>query len=201
MTTTTKKVHIIHTGVANIASMMAAFRRLGGEPKLTENPEHVRDGDRVVLPGVGSFGAGMRRIEELGMRDVLVERAEGGRPLLAVCLGLQLLCAESQESPGVEGLGIVPAAITRFPDTVRIPQFGWNRLVAEEHCRLLTDGYAYFANSYRLQAAPEGWSAAMAEHGGRFVAAMERGNTLACQFHPEISGQWGLGLLERWLSC
>jgi imidazole glycerol phosphate synthase glutamine amidotransferase subunit len=197
----TKKVHIIKTGVANIASMMAAFRRLGGEPELTENPDHVRGDDWVVLPGVGSFGAGMQRIEELGMREALVERAAAGKPLLAVCLGLQLLCAESEESAGVEGLGIVPAKITRFPDTVRIPQFGWNRVVADESCRLLTSGYAYFANSYRLQEAPEGWSPAMAEHGGPFVAAMERDNILACQFHPEISGKWGLGLLERWLQC
>ncbi len=197
----TKRVHIIKTGVANIASMMAAFRRLGAEPGLTEDPEHVRSDDWVVLPGVGSFGAGMKRLDELGMREVLVERAQARKPLLAVCLGLQLLCAESEESGGVEGLGIVPAKITRFPDTVRIPQFGWNRLVAGEDCRLLTDGYAYFANSYRLEAAPEDWCAANAEHGGPFVAAMERENILACQFHPEISGKWGLGLLERWLEC
>jgi imidazole glycerol phosphate synthase glutamine amidotransferase subunit len=196
-----KQVHIIKTGVANIASMIAAFERLGVQARLTDCPDDVRQGDRVVLPGVGSFGAGMKRIDELGMREVLIERAEAGKPLLAVCLGLQLLCAESDESPGVEGLGIVPAKIGRFPDTVRIPQFGWNSLVADDGCELLRDGYAYFANSYRLAEAPEGWCAATAEHGGRFVGAMERGRLLACQFHPEISGKWGLGLLERWLKC
>jgi imidazole glycerol phosphate synthase glutamine amidotransferase subunit len=196
-----KRVHIIKTGVANIASMIAAFERLGASAKLTDNPADVRDGDRVVLPGVGSFGAGIKQIEQLGMREVLVERVEQGRPLLAVCLGLQLLCAESDENPGVEGLGIVSASIGRFPETVRTPQFGWNKLVADDGCELLRDGYAYFANSYRLARAPAGWSAATAEHGGQFVGAMERGKVLACQFHPEISGTWGLNLLERWLKC
>lgn len=197
----TKRVQIIKTGVANIASMIAAFRRLGAEPTLTERAQDVRDGQFVVLPGVGAFGAGMSRLDDLGMRQALIERAEAGRPLLAVCLGLQLLCASSEESPGVDGLGIVPARVGRFPDGVRIPQFGWNRVQADDACELLRTGYAYFANSYRLTEIPEDWYAAWADHGGRFVGAMERGSLLACQFHPEISGKWGLGLLERWLQC
>lgn len=194
-------VYIIETGVANIASMLAAFERLGARPELTDSVEHVRSGEFVVLPGVGSFGAGMARIDELGMRDALVERARRDRPLLAVCLGLQLLCEASRESPGVEGLGVVDATIGRFPDTVRVPQFGWNSVSADSTCALLTDGFAYFANSYRLENAPKGWSVARSDHGGSFVAAMERNNLLACQFHPEISGKWGLGLIKRWLSC
>ncbi|MFW5966355.1 MAG: imidazole glycerol phosphate synthase subunit HisH [Persicimonas sp.] len=196
-----ERVYIVETGVANIASMLAAFERLGARPQLTDSLDHVRSGEFVVLPGVGSFGAGMARVDELGMRDALVERAHHDRPLLAVCLGLQLLCARSQESPGVEGLGVVDATITRFPDTVRVPQFGWNSVTADPQCALLTDGFAYFANSYRLEEAPTGWCAANADHGGSFVAAMERGHLLACQFHPEISGEWGLGLIDRWLSC
>jgi imidazole glycerol-phosphate synthase subunit HisH len=194
-------VHIIETGVANIASMLAAFERLGAEPRLTRDAGEVREADFVVLPGVGAFAAGMARLDELGMRELLIERAEADRPLLAVCLGLQLLCAASEESPGVEGLGIVDATIERFPSEVRVPQFGWNRVVADESCELITSGYAYFANSYRLGEAPEGWRVGRAEHGGDFVAAMERGRLLACQFHPEISGAWGLELLRRWLRC
>ncbi len=196
-----KQVKIIRTGVANIASMMAAFRRLGAEPELTDSVDAVRDAEFVVLPGVGAFAAGMARLGELGMAEALVERIEAGRPVLAVCLGLQLLCAASEESPGVSGLGVVPGTVTRFPDTVRVPQFGWNRLDAEQGCDLLTSGYAYFANSYRLTEVPDDWCVAWAQHGGRFVGAMERGTLLACQFHPEISGKWGLGLLERWLQC
>lgn len=194
-------VHIIETGVANIASMLAAFERLGAEPRLTRDADEVRGADFVVLPGVGAFAAGMARLEELGMRELLVERSDADRPLLAVCLGLQLLCAASEESPGVEGLGVVDGTVERFPSEVRVPQFGWNRVVADEGCELLTSGYAYFANSYRLGEAPEGWCAGRAEHGGDFVAAMERGRLLACQFHPEISGAWGLNLLRRWLRC
>lgn len=198
-------VYIIETGVANIASMIAAFERLGASPELTRDVADVRDGEFVVLPGVGSFGAGMARLDELDMREALVERAEQGRPLFAVCLGLQLLCSASEESPGVAGLGIVDATITRFPDSVRIPQFGWNSVTADPDCELLTSGYAYFANSYRLEEGrldeTSNWCVARSDHGGPFVAAMERGSLLACQFHPEISGKWGLGLIERWLSC
>ena len=192
-------VFIIETGVANIASMIVAFERLGAQPRLTDDAAHVADGDFVVLPGVGAFGAGIERLEQLGMRDVLVERVEAGKPLLAVCLGLQLLCQTSEESPGVSGPGIIPAQVTRFAEDVRTPQFGWNEVAAQPGCRYLRSGYAYFANSYRLEDIPDGWHGATSDHGGPFVAAVERGRTLACQFHPELSGSWGAELLARWL--
>jgi imidazole glycerol phosphate synthase glutamine amidotransferase subunit len=207
---TSRTVYIIHTGVANIASMMAAFRRLGWEPFRTEDPELIRRAERVVLPGVGAFGEGMARLRELGMLDIIIERAAADRPLLAVCLGLQLLCECSEESPGVQGLGIIPSKITRFAqntlsDTVRIPQFGWNFVRADDSCVLLESGYAYFANSYRLKPDRDDelldWNVAWTEHGGPFVSALERGRLLACQFHPEISSKWGSKLLERWLEA
>ncbi|MGM0555697.1 MAG: imidazole glycerol phosphate synthase subunit HisH [Myxococcota bacterium] len=194
-------VFIIKTGVANIASMIVAFERLGAHPRLTDDAAHVREGDFVVLPGVGAFGAGIERLEQLGMRDALVGRVEAGKPLLSVCLGLQLLCETSEESPGVRGLGIIPSKVTRFPEDVRIPQFGWNEVVAQPDCTYLSTGYAYFANSYRLEGVPDGWSGAISDHGGPFVAALERGRTLACQFHPELSGKWGGDLLGRWLDA
>ena len=103
------------------------------------------------------------------------------------------------ESPGVGGLGCLDARVAHFPAGVRAPQFGWNAVVAGRDCALLRDGYAYFANSYRLPAAPAGWATATADHGGAFVAAMERGSVLACQFHPELSGSYGAQLLARWL--
>ena len=103
------------------------------------------------------------------------------------------------ESPGVEGLGLIAPPATRFSGPIRVPQMGWNDLRPEPGCRLLTPGAAYFANSYRLTAAPEGWSVAWSDHGGPFVAAMERGEVLACQCHPELSGAWGADLLGRWL--
>lgn len=192
---------VITTGVANTASVVSGLRRCGVESELSADAARVRDASLVVLPGVGSFGAGMARLRESGLDDALRDRIDRGRPLLAVCLGLQLLCAASEESPGVGGLGVVRASVSRFGEGVRVPQFGWNRVEADAGCRLLEDGYAYFANSYRLIGPPAGAAVAWAGHGGRFVAAFEMGSVLACQFHPELSGPWGLGLIRRWASA
>lgn len=195
-----RDVVVVSTGVANTASMAAAFRRCGASVDITDDPARIADAAFVVLPGVGSFAAGMERLRARGLGDAIVERVRAERPLLAVCLGLQLLCVSSEESPGVEGLGVIDARVTRFPAPARTPQFGWNRVDAGAGCRLITIGHAYFANSYRVERQPEGWSSATSVHGGSFVAALERGSVLACQFHPELSGAWGAGLLRRWLS-
>jgi imidazole glycerol phosphate synthase glutamine amidotransferase subunit len=192
-------VTIVETGVANIASLIAAFDKLGYRAGLTGEPAEIAAAERLVLPGVGAFGAGMAMLEESDLVEPLRERLAAGEPTLCICLGMQLLCESSEESPGVEGLGVVPAKIAKFPSEVRSPQFGWNEVVAGEECRVLRTGYAYFANSYRLAERPDGWDVATTDYGGEFVAAMERGDVVACQFHPEISGEWGLGLLRRWL--
>ncbi len=99
----------------------------------------------------------------------------------------------------MSGLGLVDASVRRYPATVRVPQFGWNRVEGPQSSGYLRSGYAYFANAYRLSRAPQGWDCAMAEHGGPFVAALERGDVVACQFHPELSGLYGAALLGRWL--
>jgi len=131
--------------------------------------------------------------------QALAERVRQGAPTLAICLGLQLLCEDSEESPGEAGLGVVGGTVSRFPDGLKVPQLGWNRIEPDPACRLLRPAHVYFANSYRLPAAPSGWDAARADYGGPFVAALERGAVLACQFHPELSGPEGLALLRRWL--
>jgi imidazole glycerol phosphate synthase glutamine amidotransferase subunit len=190
---------IIRTGTANLASVVAAFHRAGRQVRVTCAPQDVIDAERLVLPGVGSFGPVADRIDDLDLRAPLVERIADGRPTLAVCLGLQILATGSEEDPGVAGLGILPTVATRFPSSVRVPQLGWNRVEADPDCRTLVDGFAYFANSFRLEEVPDGWSGATSEHGGRFVAAVERDAVLACQFHPELSGSWGQSLIERWL--
>lgn len=190
-------VVVVRTGTANIASVVAGLARAGATAEVTTDPERVQGARRLVLPGVGAFGAGMQGLGALA--DILRERVNAGRPTLAVCLGLQLLCEQSEESPGVAGLGVVPGRVERFPSTVKVPQLGWNRVHASAGCELLEGGYAYYANSYRLAEAPDGWSAATSIHGGRFVGAIERGAVLACQFHPELSGPWGVALLGRWL--
>jgi glutamine amidotransferase len=192
---------VVPTGTANLASVLAAFRRLGAEPTVTGDAAMVEDADRVVVPGVGSFGAAMSELDRLHVRDTLRRRLEAGRPTLAICVGMQLLATTSEESDGIAGLGHVTSGVTRFPGTVLVPQLGWSRVTADPGCRFLGDGWAYFANSYRIEAVPEGWSAASADHGGRFVAALERGDVLACQFHPELSGAWGGKVLETWLGA
>jgi imidazole glycerol-phosphate synthase subunit HisH len=190
---------IVPTGTANIASVEAAFRRLGTEPVPATGPEDVANAERVILPGVGSFGAAMTAIEESGMRDALIDRIRSDLPTLAVCVGMQLLCAKSDESPGSAGLGILHEPVSRFDGPVKVPQLGWNQVDAAPGSRYLTAGWAYFANSYRLEEAPPGWLASTADHGSRFVAAIERGAILALQFHPELSGEWGASILSRWL--
>ncbi len=196
---TDREVGIIKTGIANTASVAAAVRRAGGEPTITRNRDEVARLSHVVLPGVGSFGAGMHMLEEHALVDPLKERIQADRPLLCICLGLQLLCESSDESPGVVGLQIIDRKVTRFPEDVRVPQFGWNRVDAGDGCSFLCSGFAYFANSYRLEALPSGWSGAESNHGGSFVAAFERSNLLACQFHLELSGKWGQSIFDRWL--
>lgn len=193
-------VTIVRTGVANTASVSAALRRCGCARVLSDSAREIERAALLVLPGVGSFGAGMESLRAHGLVGVLRERIAVGRPTLAVCLGLQLLCEASEESPGVTGLEIVPARVTRFGEGVRRPQFGWNRVEVDPACGTLAGGYAYFANSYRLTEVPPGWVGATAEHGGRFVAAIERGPVVGCQFHPELSGPWGIDLIGRWLA-
>ena len=194
-----KEVTVISTGVANVASVIAALRRLGCAAAVSVDADRVRDADHVVLPGVGTFEAGMRALREAGLVEALRARIDAGRSTLAICLGLQLLLEGSEESPGVEGLGVVPGVARRLAGGVRVPQLGWNRVTPDEACALLDEGCAYFANSYALQEPAEGWSAASCDYGGRWVAAIERGAVLACQFHPELSGAYGSRLLRAFL--
>lgn len=190
---------IVPTGTANLASVVAAFRRLDAEPAVTAEPAAIAAARHVMLPGVGTFGTSMQRLVAAGADVALRERIAADRPTIAICVGHQLLFESSDESAGTSGLGIVRGHVGSFPEKVRVPQFGWNQVEAADDCELLDDGYAYFANSYRAVSAP-GWKLATAEHGGRFVAAMERGSILSCQFHPELSGDYGAALLSRWLT-
>ncbi len=202
-------VGIISTGVANTASVVAAFRRLGVETELVSDWRKVESARRLVLPGVGSFGCAMDRLNELKMVEPLRERILSEIPTLAICLGLQLFCSASEESPGMEGLSILPTTVKRFDvqateesrhphDQLRVPHLGWNQVKANS-CKTLSNGQAYFAHSFYIDQVPPGWNQATAHHGGSFVAAIEKGSVLACQFHPELSGSWGRELLATWL--
>ena len=193
-------VLIVPTGTANLASVKAAFHRLGATTAMAESADQISDAARVIMPGVGAFGASIGQIRERGFAEPLAARVHAGRPTFAVCVGLQLLFESSEESPDSSGLGAIPGGISRLPDTVRVPQLGWNRVEPGAESNLIEPGHAYFANSYRATPpVTEGWAVATADHGGPFIAAIERGAVLACQFHPELSGHWGRALIERWL--
>ncbi|WP_035485716.1 imidazole glycerol phosphate synthase subunit HisH [Geminicoccus roseus] len=194
----TKQVVIVPTGVANIASVKAAWARLDAEPVVSDDPRTVRDAAYAMLPGVGSFGPAMQALASNGLDEALQARIEADRPTICICVGHQLLFKSSEESPGVRGLAVIDAHIGRFSDEVRVPQFGWNAVEAQPDCTLLQSGHAYFANSYRALAAP-GCAVALADHDGLFVAGLEHGNLLGCQFHPELSGAYGRALLSRFL--
>ena len=198
---------VVPTGTANTASVVAAFGRLGVRAQLDPTADAVREAERVVLPGVGAFGAAARRLAALGLRDALVERVTAGRPTLAICLGMQLFCETSEESTGVPGLGLVRCAAERFRTELSVPHLGWNTVEpvapagSSTAPRILEAGEAYFAHTYRLAGLPAGWAGATTTYARPFVSALERGAVLACQFHPEISGAWGGRLLARWLEA
>ena len=192
-------ITVVETGVANLASIANAFARLGEQATPTHDPAVVRRAARLVLPGVGAFGPAAAELRARGLDVAVRESVARGTPLLAVCLGLQLLCDSSEEAPQVRGLGIVKGTCRRLSGGVRVPHLGWNRVVASPGHRFVTSADAAFANSYALCEAPSGWHVSWTTHGTPFVAALERGDTLACQFHPELSGAYGEAVLARWL--
>lgn len=183
------RVVVIDTGVANLASIESALERAGARVTRAADPVEA---SHLVLPGVGSFATGMARLCERGW-DAAIAAHDG--PLLGVCLGLQLLADGSEEAPGVRGLGVLPARVAGLGAAPSLPQLGWNRVDG-----MVEAGHAAFANSFALTEVPDGWRGAWARHGAAFVAALERGKTLACQFHPELSGAFGATILERWLA-
>jgi cyclase len=193
-------VTIIDLGIANRASVANAFERLGVAYAFARDAEQVQAAKRLVLPGVGAFGAGMERLRRHDLVPAVRAVVEHGTPTLGVCLGFQLLCEASDESPGVPGIGIIPGRCTRLPAEVRVPHLGWNAVQAPDGPSLVTSGMAAFANSFALSEAPPSWTTSRSVHGVSFTAAAERGRVLACQFHPELSGAWGMALLKRWLS-
>jgi len=194
------RVAVIRTGTANLASVLAGLRRAGAEPYITEEPGDVLREDRVILPGVGSFGAAMAELRARGLDRALAERFRAGKPLAGFCLGMQLFFEASEESPEVRGLSLLPGTIRKYPDSVRTPRLGWGMVRPNPGPGYLETGWAAFANSYRLSEPPPGLRTAWADYAGPFAAACERPGLLLCQFHPELSGSWGTALLSRWLA-
>ncbi len=191
-------VTLIDFGGGNAGSMARALVRVGANVRVAARHEEAHGADRLVLPGVGHFGAVMEALRERGLDDAVREHVRAGRPFLGICVGLQVLLDSSEEAPGVTGLGLVPGRVVRF-QAHKVPQVGFNLVETARDSSVLRSGYFYFVNSFHCVPADPGVVAATAEYGVRFVAAIEAGPLLALQFHPEKSGRAGLDLLERWL--
>ena len=192
-------VAIVDSGVANLAAVESALVALGVAYTITGDPKVALEASHVVLPGVGRFSAGLETLRRDGLDAAVREVHERGTPLLAVCLGMQMLGEGSDESPDTPGLGIVSGRFRRLPDSVRVPHLGWNQVSAGQNSGL-PSGTAAFANSYYLPNPPSGWFVGWTTHGATFVSMLAQKRTLACQFHPELSGAFGMKLIRDWLS-
>ena len=172
---------------------------------MTREREKILSADRVILPGVGSFGRAMERIRSYGLEDVIKEIVSRGTPFLGICLGLQLLFERSEECEGVAGLGILRGEIIRIPEKEggKVPQIGWNSLRYPRKGRLFEgvaeESYVYFVHSYYLKAGEENIVTATAEYNTLIHASVEKGNVFACQFHPEKSSETGLKILRNFI--
>ena len=194
-------IAVIDSGVANLASVLAALSRLGQNAQVTTDPQFVRGADHIILPGVGAAAPAMKQLREAGLVDVL--RA-AKQPVLGICLGMQLLFARSEEGEGVDCLGVIAGRIRplKAAPATPVPHMGWNRICHENASHPLLGGIAdgsfmYFAHSFA--ASPGNHALAFAKYGERFAAVVAHENYFGCQFHPERSGNLGLDLIENFL--
>ncbi len=193
---------IIDYGAGNIESVRKAFEHIGAEVVVSSDPGILRECEGAVLPGVGSFGDAMDNLRASGFEAPIKEYIAAGKPLLGICLGLQLLFESSEESPGAVGLGVLKGKILRIPagENLKIPHMGWNSLNIAENTGIYKgvgqEPYVYFVHSYYLKA-EEDIVTATADYGVSIHASVAKGNLWACQFHPEKSGKVGIALLEN----
>lgn len=198
-------VAIIDYDAGNIKSVQKAIEYLGEEVIITREPEVILNASRVILPGVGAFGDAMEKLHKYNLVDVIKEVVKREIPFLGICLGLQLLFETSDETPGVQGLGILKGKIKRIPEhgELKIPHIGWNSLAFPNRGRLYEgiseESYVYFVHSYYLDAEDKGIVVATTEYGTTIHASVEQGNVFACQFHPEKSSSVGLKILDNFL--
>lgn len=198
-------IAIIDYDAGNVKSVQKALEYLGEETILTRDPQVLLSAKKVILPGVGAFGDAMEKLHAYGLTEVIHKIIEKGTPFLGICLGLQLLFESSEESPGVEGLGILKGRILRIPegDGLKIPHIGWNSLTYPVKGRLFKgipeNSYVYFVHSYYLQAEEPEIVVAQAQYGVYIQASVEKKNVFACQFHPEKSSDIGLTILKNFI--
>lgn len=196
-------IAIIDYDAGNIKSVEKAFQFLGKRTVLSRNRDEILNADKVVLPGVGSFGDAMQKLKDYNLVNTIYDVVDKNIPLLGICLGLQLLFENSDETPGVNGLGILPGEIKKIPykEGFKIPHIGWNSLELVHNGRLFSgidqQSYVYFVHSYYLKAKEEQIVKAKTDYVADIHASVEKDNVFACQFHPEKSGDVGLKILEN----
>jgi imidazole glycerol-phosphate synthase subunit HisH len=203
-------IAVVDYGASNVQSVLRAFTAVDADAALTDDPDAVRAADRVVVPGVGHFAPAKRRLDETGLGDAIGEVARAGRPLLGICLGLQLLLEESEEAPGVPGLAVLSGRVARFKTSLPVPHVGWARvrLTARGRAHPVLapafsgdEAYFYHVHSYHPEAVEPPGDLAEAEYGAPFPTIVGRDHVLGVQFHPEKSQTAGLALVRefaRW---
>ena len=197
-------IAIVDYGVGNLFSLKSSLQAVGAEVVVTGDAETLRAADRIILPGVGAFGDAARKLRESGLAEVVKEEALKGKPLMGICLGMQMLLEKSYEYGEHKGLGLIPGAIRPIAETIpanyKIPHIGWNALFfpAEKHpvfADVKEGDHVYFVHSFHGTGCEES-VAATTEYGGMLTAAVAKGNVVGCQFHPEKSGPVGLKILK-----
>ena len=197
-------IAVLDYGIGNLHSAQKALQHVGADARLTADPALIRDADGVVLPGVGSFGRCMEALEDRGLDELAIECAASDRPFLGVCIGMQMLFEGSEESPTIPGLGVLPGTVRRLPDGVKRPQMQWNVLVPREEgapsgllAGVPQPAWVYFVHSFAAD--NDQHAVATCDYGGPVVAAVERDDLWATQFHPEKSGATGLRILANFV--
>lgn len=200
------RIGVVDYGGGNLRNVLNVLKHLGLEGGLVSAPEDLERAERLVFPGVGSFGDCAAELDRKGLREPLRAWLAADRPYLGICLGYQILFERSAESPGVEGLGHFAGEVVRFPEAegLKIPHMGWNEVEPADRddpvWRGLPDPlHLYFVHSYYPAPAEEGIVAARTRYGVEFAAAVRRGRVFACQFHPERSQEAGLALVRNFL--
>ena len=196
-------IAIIDYGAGNLQSVRNALDFIGCPGTITSDPAEILSSDGIILPGVGAFGSAMAEMEGRGLTETVKSAAKSGKPFIGICAGMQLLFEESEESPGVPGLGVLRGKVLLFPADkgLKIPHMGWNSIRTKKESRLLGklsgSPYMYFVHSYYVKADDEGIVSALSDYGTTFDAAVEQNNLFGCQFHPEKSGNEGISILRR----
>ena len=196
-------IAIIDYGAGNLQSVKKALDYIGAESEITYDEKKINAASHVILPGVGSFGDAMEAIRKRGLEEIIKNAASGDKPFLGICLGLQLLFEESEESPGAKGLGIFGGKIAKIPSDggLKVPHIGWNSVSLKQNGGIFegvdNNSYFYFVHSYYLKDAEPDIVAATTEYGVEIQCAVQRGLVAATQFHPEKSSETGLQLLRN----